>query len=368
VAYETLGGDAARLHNAASTMGNSRYRGRRACSVENDSLRVTVMAEGGHIAEILDKRTGINPLWSPKWDSIDPSTLTTDRIDFYGGLADGPLLAGIVGHNLCLDMFGGPSAEELAAGGSTHGEGSVVRYRLVTDGTRLTASASFPLANFDFLRRIELRSTSVLITETVTNKSAFDRPIGWTQHATLGAPFVKNGVTEHRCSATRAKVFERSFGPADYLAPGEVFDWPLAPRSDGGVVDLRRFSSAHASSAYTAHLMDPARDDAYFVAYAPEYELAAGYVWCRRDFPWMGIWEENRSRPQTPWNLDEIAWGFEFGCSPFPETRRAMVDRGRLFETPTYRWIPARASVTCGYEAIVMHAPAIPSELRPTAP
>ena len=348
-------------------MATTRYRGRQACSIENESLRVTVVAEGGHIAEILDKRTGINPLWSPQWDSIDPSSLTTDRIGFYGGPADAPLLAGILGHNLCLDIFGGPSAQELAAGGSTHGEGSVVRYRLVADGTGLTASATFPLANLAFLRRIELRDTSVLISETVTNESATDRPIGWTQHATFGAPFVKNGVSEHRCSATRAKVFEGSFGPADYLAPGEVFDWPLAPRINGGVVDLRRFSSAPASSGYTAYLMDPAREHAFFVAYSAEFELAAGYVWRRLDFPWMGLWEENRSRPQTPWNLGEIAWGFEFGCSPFPETRRAMIDRGQLFGTPTYRWLPARTAVTYKYEAIVTHTRAIPTELHPTA-
>ena len=346
-------------------MGASRYRGRQACSIENEWLRVTLVAEGGHIAEILDKRTGINPLWSPKWESIDPSSLTPERIAFYGGPADGPLLAGILGHNLCLDIFGGPSTDELAAGCSTHGEGSVARYRLVADGTRMTASATFPLANLDFLRRIELRDTSVLITETVTNQSAFDRPMGWTQHVTLGAPFVKNEVSEHRCSATRAKVFEAPFGPADYLAPGEVFEWPLAPRTDGGVADLRRFNSAPASSAYTAYLMDPSREQAFFVAYSPEFELAVGYAWRRRDFPWMGIWEENRSRPQTPWNLDEIAWGFEFGCSPFPETRRAMIDRGRMFGTPTYRWIPARTAVTCEYEAIVAHARAIPTDLQP---
>jgi hypothetical protein len=345
-------------------MAASLYRGRRACSIENESLRVTVVAEGGHIAEILDKRTGINPLWSPKWESIDPSALTTDRVAFYGGPADAPLLAGILGHNLCLDIFGGPSDEELAAGGSAHGEGSVVPYRLMADGTTMTASATLPLANLDFVRRIELRGTSVLIAETVTNQSACDRPIGWTQHATLGAPFIKCGVSEHRCSATRAKVFESRFGPADYLVPGAIFDWPLAPRADDGVADLRRFSNAPASSAYTAHLMDPSREQAFFVVFSPEFELAAGYVWRRRDFPWMGIWEENRSRAQTPWHLDETTWGFEFGCSPFPEHRRAMIDRGRMFETPTYRWIPARTAVTCDYEAIVTHALTIPQELQ----
>jgi hypothetical protein len=41
-----------------------------------------------------------------------------------------------------------------------------------------------------------------------------------------------------------------------------------------------------------------------------------------------------------------------------------MIDRGRMFETPTYRWIPARTPVTCEYEAIVTHAPTIPMELQ----
>jgi hypothetical protein len=34
------------------------YRGRRAAVVDNDALRVTALEEGGHIAEIFDKRSG----------------------------------------------------------------------------------------------------------------------------------------------------------------------------------------------------------------------------------------------------------------------------------------------------------------------
>jgi hypothetical protein len=30
------------------------YRGRRAATIENDDVRVTVLEEGGHIAEMLD--------------------------------------------------------------------------------------------------------------------------------------------------------------------------------------------------------------------------------------------------------------------------------------------------------------------------
>ena len=336
---------------------------RQAVSIENDWLRVTVLVEGGHVAELLDKRTGVNPLWTPQWPSVEPSALTRDMLDAYGGPADGPLLSAIMGHNLCLDIFGGPSSEELAAGLSAHGEGSVVPHRIDTSGTIMVAKASLPLADLEFERRLELHGSVVHITETVFNRAGTDRPIGWTQHPTLGAPFLEPGITELNCTATRSQVFEGPFGPADYLAAGAVFDWPLAPTKAGGTKDLRVFSQPAPSGAYTAHLMDRSRDEAFFVAFSPTLRLAVGYAWRRADFPWMGLWEENRSRPQAPWNLGEITLGVEFGASPFPETRRAMIERGRLFDTPTFRWIPARTELRTEYRAVVRQADRMPAAL-----
>ena len=48
----------------------------------------------------------------------------------------------------------------------------------------------------------------------------------------------------------------------------------------------------------------------------------------------MGIWEENHSRAAPPWNSETLTRGMEFGVSPFPESRRKMIDRGRLFGVP----------------------------------
>src|SRR5436190_7792723 len=70
------------------------YRGRRAATIENDALRLTVLEEGGHIAEIADKATGINPLWTPEWPSIEPSRYDPAVHAVYGGGMDAPLLAG----------------------------------------------------------------------------------------------------------------------------------------------------------------------------------------------------------------------------------------------------------------------------------
>ena len=96
------------------------YRNRRASQIENDQVRVTVFVEGGHIAEILCKQTGINPLWTPPWTSIEPSTWDRAKHKDYGDDAESRLLAGIGGQNLCLDIFGGPSAEETAEIGRAH--------------------------------------------------------------------------------------------------------------------------------------------------------------------------------------------------------------------------------------------------------
>jgi len=344
-------------------MPTSTYRGRRAVFIENGQVRVTILIEGGHIAEVLDKRSGINPLWTPHWDSIEPSTFDASRHASYGGPADGALLAGIMGHNLCLDIFGGPSPEEAAAGLTAHGEASIVQYSIEANGSVVIARADLPQAGLSVMRRLELRRSTVEITETVMNLTACDRPVGWTQHVTLGPPFLKNGVTEFRASATRSKVFEGTFGPADHLVPGATFDWPDAPLAHGGTVDLRRYTDAPSSSAYTSHLMDHSRAEAFFVAFDPETQLAFGYQWRRADFPWMGIWEENRSRPASPWNGREITRGLEFGVSPFPETRREMIERGQLFDTPTFRWIPARSQVTAEYRIVVLQATRVPDAL-----
>jgi hypothetical protein len=337
------------------------YRGRRAAVIENETLRVTVLAEGGHIAEVFDKQIGVNPLWTPPWRSIEPSAYDAAiHRGTYGEGADAQLLAGIMGHNICLDIFGVPSPDEAAAGLTAHGDASVVAYEISEWSGGLLMRAQLPVGRIQFDRRIELQPRAVSIHERVESLCGFDRPIGWTQHVTLGPPFLEKGETEFRASATRSQVFEPDFGVADYLRRGAVFDWPSAPGMDGGVVDLQLFTSRPRSSAYTAHLMDPTGRSAFFVAYSPAARLAFGYVWQPSDFPWLGIWEENYSRLAPPWNGQTLTRGMEFGVSPFPETRRAMVERGRLFDTPTYRWLPANGSIEASYRIVLQRATSIP--------
>ena len=344
-------------------MPGAAFHNRRAHFIENDQLRLTVLEGGGHIAEILHKKSGVSPLWIPLWPSIEPVAFHTGSYEEYGSGSEGMLLAGIMGHNLCLDIFGPPSPEEAAAGLTVHGESSIVRYDIAASGDRLEMRAHLPLAGLAIERAILLRGEAVKIRETVRNLCAFDRAIAWTQHVTLGPPFLEKGATEFRASATLSRAHEAPFGAHDYIQVGADFDWPNAPRADGGTADLRVFTNVPHSSAFTTHLMDPVRADAFFAAFNPRFHLAFGYVWKQADFPWLGIWEENLSRDAPPWNGKTITRGMEFGVSPVPETRRQMIERGRMFGVPCYRWLAAKAQCEVEYWVVTGSAEEIPERL-----
>ncbi|MBI4893317.1 MAG: hypothetical protein HY821_22030 [Acidobacteria bacterium] len=144
-------------------MAETQYRGRRAFALENEHLSVTVTAEGGHIAAITDKASGVNPLWSPPWPTIEPSTYSPEKHPEYGLNSESRLLAGILGHNLCLDLFGGPSEEEAAAGMTVHGEASIGRYEIAVAGDTLTQKTVLEQAGLAFQRKIRLAAGSRVV-------------------------------------------------------------------------------------------------------------------------------------------------------------------------------------------------------------
>lgn len=328
---------------------------------------MTVLAEGGHVAEILHKPSGVNPVWAPPWNSIEPSHYDAGKYPEYGCNAESRLLAGIMGHNICLDIFGGPSTAEAAAGLDVHGEASTAPYELGDIGGGVVARAELPEAGLRFERTIRLAGNEMVVrfSESVENVRATDRPVGWTQHVTLGPPFLENGITQFRAPGARSKVYEGEFaGDKGLHQAGVEFDWPLVPLKSGKTGDLRVFTSAPVSGGYTATLMDPAREQAFFLAWSPKSRVLFGYVWRQADFPWLGRWEENRSRAGLPWNGRTVALGMEFGVSPMPENRRQMVARGRLFGAPGFRWIPAKSKVAVEYCAFITTAGAIPEEVR----
>jgi hypothetical protein len=215
-------------------------------------------------------------------------------------------------------MFGGPSRDEAAAGYTVHGEASVNQYDVTESQGELITRVTLPLSQLRFSRSIHPHGEHVKIGESVENLTAMDRPLAWTQHVTLGPPFLDPSSATFNISMTRSIAFDTDTGIDAYLCPGIEFAWPMAPHSNGGSADMRQMKSPAPASGFTTHLAEPQHEHANFTAFSPKFHLAFGYVWKRADFPWLGIWEENCSRKGSPWDGRTVTRGMEFGVSPFP--------------------------------------------------
>jgi len=325
---------------------------------------VAVLEGGGHICELsLNSAPGVNPLWRPPWTTIDPDSYSSGKHRrVYGVPPDGKLLAGIVGHSLSFDLFGPPSKEETAAGLSTHGEAPSMKWRRLKNSasTRNTLQYGSTLreAQIDFSRSVAIDGTQSVIycEEHAENLSRCDRPISWNQHVTFGPPFLECGTTIFDMPATRAKVCPPTYSERIFLQPDAEFLWPEAPRKDGGHSNLRTMPEERFGH-YTAQLLDPRLEIAFISACNPRQRLLVVYAFRRTDFPWVGNWEERNNRTSAPWKGRTFCRGIEFSTTPFAIPRRDTIDGGRLFGEQTYRWLPARSTLSVRFLIMLFAIP-----------
>jgi len=347
----------------------TKWNGREAYTLSNDKVQMVTLPGGGHIAEFqFLAGTGmpaVNPLWVPPWKSIEPTEYRAQKhAKTYGTSNEGKLLSGIAGHNICLDYFGPPSDEEAAQGLSTHGEApssSWKKSKLVSTANEvgLTLDVALPVAGLNFSRRIQLRrgESVAYFTETVTNQKKADHFFHWTQHVTLGPPFLTSDTTRISISATKGKTGAGAYGDADLLAPSRNFHWPFAPSRTGGSVDLSRALSTPGLGTLASVLLNPRRKVQYVAALNQTDRLLIGYCFQRVDFPWCAIWEENKSRASAPWNGRAQTRGLEFSSTPSPTTRREAFAVSPLFDTPTFSIVPAKGRKTVSYVCFLAQVP-----------
>jgi hypothetical protein len=90
-------------------------------------------------------------------------------------------------------------------------------------------------------------------------------------------------------------------------------------------------------------LVDPAREYGFFAAFHPRFKLLFGYIFPRKSFPWLSIWEAN--------NPDMLTRGMEFSNTPTHGTMKALVRSPELFGVPTYEWLDAKGKITKRFAA-----------------
>jgi hypothetical protein len=327
---------------------NATFEGYPAVTLSNDKLELTLMVKGSTLASVVlkDDPEKLNPLWNPMRMARELGR----PAHFDGG-------AGLF---VCVDGFGPPSPEEKAAGLPMHGEAHAQTFAVKSERgsttTSVTMRAKLPIAQEIFTRtfRVVDGESVISVESELENELGFDRPVNWAEHATIGSPFLESGVTVVDLSGSRSRT--RPYNQTDNgqsirrLASGQDFTWPLAPSLDGKAIDLRRTPENPHYLDHATTLMDPNRELEWATALNTKKRLLLGYIFRRADYPWLQYWG---NYPLT----QKFARGMEFGTQPFDVPRREAVSTGTMFGTPTYRWLPAKSTITTRFVVFYARVP-----------
>jgi hypothetical protein len=217
-----------------------------------------------------------------------------------------------------------------------------------------------PVAGLTFTRQITLgRGESVVyFTETLLNERKADHFFHWTQHVTLGPPFLSERDGSIAIPATKGKTFPHGYDEGKAaLASDQEFSWPLAPAVNGGEVDLTKPLQRSGTGFVVSLLLDPRRETGFVSALNTAHRLLIGYCFERADFPWVAVWEENKAIAAPPWRRKAQTRGLEFGATPLPVSRREAFALGPLFGVPTLAYLPARGRKRVHYLAFLAVVP-----------
>lgn len=300
--------------------------GREVINLTNDQMSLSLRAVGGAIVRLTsnDDQSQLNP---------------------FEGL----------GHFVCVDGFGPVSKAEQAAGLPGHGEAHRMPWDVVSsrkeNGTRiLEFSAALPLVHENFRRTLRIVDGEhvIYVDSELESLLAFDRPVNWGEHATISGSFLEQGKTVTDMSATRAmtRSYEsEAVDPPDHhnLADFKEFQWPMAPTTSGRLVDMRVSPTLAPVMDQTTSLMNPSRRLAFVTALHPDRRMLLGYVFRREEYPWIQIWDSYPGEGRRSYR------GMEFAVQPFDLPRRDVIEANSLFDTPTYRWLPANSTITSSF-------------------
>jgi hypothetical protein len=96
------------------------------------------------------------------------------------------------------------------------------------------------------------------------------------------------------------------------------------------------------TTEHVTNLVDPSRRLGFVTALHPEKRLLIGWVFRREEYPWVQTW---LSYPGT----NRMARGLEFATQPFDLPRAEVLRNGPLFDSPVFRILPAKSTITSSF-------------------
>jgi hypothetical protein len=276
------------------------YRGLRCVTMENELLRVTILADkGSDIIEFLHKPTDTDFMWKSPMGVRNPATFvpTTARpdgafLDYYEG-----------GWQECMPT-GGNGGEHMGTVFGLHGEPSLMpwEYTIMEDTPQRiqvrfrvrTVRSPFYIEKVITLNR---NSSALLFHERITNEADEPLDLVWGHHPAFGAPFLDEScVVDVQGSPTVRAV---SLGENSRVQEGDGYRWPNVPAAKGGTVDISRIPPPEARSADMIFLHE--LEEGWYSITNTDRAVGFGMAFPKDVFQAIWFWQVFRGGMQHPW-------------------------------------------------------------------
>lgn len=291
------------IHNWGSRITtNTTYNGIDAFVIENEVLRITVLAgKGTDIVEYLHKPSDTDFMWKSPigWHSSNQRIQTTHSeissfMDYYGG-----------GWQECFPS-GGPYTKYAGTEIGLHGEVTTLpwTYTVITDTPEMVevrCSVETYRTPFRLEKTFRLRSGSMVleIEESVTNLGEENLPYMWGHHPAFGEAILDEScridipATDVHTHTTIQDAKNSQFAPD---AHGK---WPMLTNIDGKEIDN---SQALPKSAKTHDLLFlSGLQDGWFALTNRNKQIGIAMQWDVEMFPYIWFWQVYGGGSGYPW-------------------------------------------------------------------
>jgi len=279
----------------------STLAGYRAVTLENEKLRVTVLADkGSDIYEFLYKPRDIDFMWRSRLglrprDRFLPTSSRAQgfHMDYYEG-----------GWQELFPNCGNLSVHQGAEIGQ-HGEVLLLPWNYTitsneVDQVEVRFEVRTVRTPFQLIKTMSLRGSEPVlrIGETVINESGQTIDFTWGHHPAFGWPFIDE-TCKVDLPSCRIRTFEQFTPATSRLKAEQNSEWPFAISKDGSSIDISRIPGPNAAAHDMVFLEDLA--DGWYAVTNTSKQVGFCMRYPAHLFKQLWYWQVYRGGKDYPW-------------------------------------------------------------------
>lgn len=304
------------------------YKGMQAVWMENDHLRIGILAgRGSDIFEFYYKPAGLDFMLRLSKDIINPREHfsqirdTSNQMEdyYYGGWQE------------CLPNS--PAFSYRGAALGQHGEVwmipwkcAVVENRPEEVAVKLWASPLRVPVRIEKTLTLRAGQPTLFIDERLTNTSRTHLDIMWGHHIAFGLPFLREGG--RLITNARTMLAEPSMPHHRRFEAGVETEWPGARNISGEWEDASLIPPESAAPYSDLAYLSGFGEKAYYAIRNEEKNIGFSVKWDGAVFRHLWYWQERYATQDAPWWGGAYAIGLEPWTSRFPADAQKAIDAG----------------------------------------